>query len=100
MLLYRGARAIGLRGRLLCRRPDEPDLDNASVGRTPSRRIDAAGNASGGFFLVTSSEGVLRWLDQRPRPMGRKVAKRKAMALTLLGWAHGRCTCRGARQRC
>ena len=52
--LYTGARAIGLRGRLLCRRPDEPDLDNTSVGRTPSMRIDAAGNASSGFFLVTS----------------------------------------------
>ena len=28
-----GARATGLRGRLPCRRPDEPDLGNTSVGR-------------------------------------------------------------------
>jgi len=29
--MHTGARATGLRGRLPCRRPDEPDLGNTSV---------------------------------------------------------------------
>ena len=46
-----GARATGLRGRLPCRRPDEPDLGNTSVGRRGHGCFNAAGNAPSGIFL-------------------------------------------------
>ena len=55
-----GARATGLRGRLPCRRPDEPDLGNTSVGRKAHVGFDAAGNAASGIFFVGHfpTEGV------------------------------------------
>src|SRR5262252_4837247 len=51
-----GARTIGLRGRLPCRRPDEPDLGNTSVGRKAHVGFDAAGEAPSGIFLSATSE--------------------------------------------
>src|SRR6266699_4626628 len=53
-----GARATGLRGRLPCRRPDEPDLGNTSVGRRSVCVVMPLEIAPAAFFLlVTYQEG-------------------------------------------
>src|SRR6267142_5170062 len=53
-----GARATGLRGRLPCRRPDEPDLGNTSVGRNSVCVVMPLEIAPAAFFLlVTYQEG-------------------------------------------